>query len=101
MVLRRNKTDTDFESAFARLLNMKREQNEDVNLAVSNIINDVRERGDAALCDYTQRFDRNDMTPDMLRVSADEIDRAEAKCEQDVDWAQLSADSARDEVQHL
>ena len=83
MVLRLNKTDTDFDSAFARLLNMKREQNEDVNLAVSNIINDVRERGDAALCDYTQRFDRNDMTPDMLRVSADEIDRAEAKCEQE------------------
>ena len=83
MVLRLNKTDTDFDSAFARLLNMKREQNEDVNLAVSNIINDVRERGDVALCDYTQRFDRNDMTPDMLRVSADEIDRAEAKCEQE------------------
>ena len=83
MVLRLNKTDTDFDSDFARLLNMKREQDEDVNLAVSNIINDVRERGDAALCDYTQRFDRNDMTPDMLRVSADEIDRAEAECEQE------------------
>ena len=83
MVLRLNKTDTDFDSDFARLLDMKREQDEDVNLAVSNIINDVRERGDAALCDYTQRFDRNDMTPDMLHVSADEIDRAEAKCEQE------------------
>ena len=83
MVLRLNKTDTDFDSDFARLLNMKREQDEDVNLAVSNIINDVRERGDAALCDYTQRFDRNDMTTDMLRVSADEIDSAEAKCEQE------------------
>ena len=83
MVLRLNKTDTDFDSDFARLLNMKREQDEDVNLAVSNIINDVRERGDAALCDYTQRFDRNDMTTDMLRVSADEIDSAEGKCEQE------------------
>ena len=83
MVLRLNKTDTDFDSAFDRLLNMKREQDEDVNLAVSNIINDVRERGDAALCDYTQRFDRNDMSPDMLRVSADEIDSAEAECEQE------------------
>ena len=83
MVLRLNKTDTDFDSDFARLLNMKREQDEDVNLAVSNIINDIRERGDAALCDYTQRFDRNDMTPDMLRVLADEIDRAEAECEQE------------------
>ena len=83
MVLRLNKTDTDFDSDFARLLNMKREQDEDVNHAVNDIINDVRERGDAALCDYTQRFDRNDMTSDMLRVSADEIDRAEAECEQE------------------
>ena len=33
MVLRLNKTDTDFDSDFARLLNMKREQDEDVNLA--------------------------------------------------------------------
>ena len=83
MVLRLNKTDTDFDSDFARLLNMKREQDEDVNLAVNDIINDLRERGDAALCDYTQHFDRNDMTTDMLRVSADEIDSAEAKCEQE------------------
>lgn len=83
MVLRLNKTDTDFEAAFARLLTMKREQDEDVNLAVGDIINDVRERGDAALCDYTQRFDRNGMTPDMLRVSPDEIDRAEADCPQE------------------
>ena len=83
MVLRLNKTDTDFDSDFARLLNMKREQDEDVNLAVNDIINDLRERGDEALCDYTQRFDRNDMTPDMLRVSADEIDSAEAECEQE------------------
>ena len=83
MVLRLNKTDTDFDSDFARLLNMKREQDEDVNLAVNDIINDLRERGDAALCDYTQRFDRNDMSPDMLRVSADEIDSAEAECEQE------------------
>ena len=39
--------------------------------------------GGCGLCDYTQRFDRNDMTPDMLRVSADEIDHAEAECEQE------------------
>lgn len=80
MVLRLNKTDIDFDAAFARLLTMKREQDVDVNLAVGDIINEVRERGDAALCDYTKRFDSNDMTPDMLRASPEEIDRAEADC---------------------
>ncbi|MAA76789.1 MAG: histidinol dehydrogenase [Rhodobiaceae bacterium] len=80
MVLRLNKTDIDFDVAFARLLTMKREQDVNVNLAVADIINEVRERGDAALCNYTKRFDRNDITRDMLRVSPEEIDRAEADC---------------------
>ena len=75
MVLRLNKTDTDFDATFARLLTMKREQDEDVNLAVGEIINDVRERGDAALCDYTQRFDRNGMTPDLSLIHISEPTR--------------------------
>lgn len=81
MVLRLNKTDIDFDAAFKQLLSMKREQDEDVNLAVGDIIKDVRARGDAALCDYTKRFDRSDMKPEMLRVSADEIENAEADCQ--------------------
>lgn len=42
-----------------------------VRLAVQKIINDVRERGDAALLDYTERFDG--CRPDDLRVSTDDL----------------------------
>lgn len=43
---------------------------------VQEILNDVRKRGDAALCEYTERFDRLKLTADTLEVSADEIAQA-------------------------
>lgn len=44
-----------------------------VESAVTAIVNDVRERGDAALCDYSKKFDAFDLTPETMRVSAAEI----------------------------
>ncbi|MFV0302763.1 MAG: histidinol dehydrogenase [Paracoccus sp. (in: a-proteobacteria)] len=69
-----NTSDADFESGFARMLAMKREDSADVNAAVAAIIADVRARGDAALCELTARFDRLDLTPATLRVSPAEIE---------------------------
>ncbi len=40
------------------------------------LIDDVRDRGDAAVCDALARFDGVDVTPDGLRVTDDEIDAA-------------------------
>ena len=51
----------DFGTAFAALLAMKREAAEDVDQAVQKIIADVVARGDAALVDYSQKFDRVDL----------------------------------------
>ncbi|MET7242527.1 histidinol dehydrogenase [Methylobacterium sp. EM32] len=72
--------DPDFEAQFTRLLSVKREVAEDVDTAVRDIIRDVVERGDAALIDYTTRFDRLDLTPETIRVSPEEIDAATAAC---------------------
>lgn len=63
----------DFESAFADLLSAQRGGAADVDSDVAAIIADVRARGDAALCDYTARWDRIEITPDQLRISDDEI----------------------------
>ena len=41
---------------------------------VRRILEEVRERGDEALVDYTQKFDGCDLTPDGLRVPVDERD---------------------------
>jgi histidinol dehydrogenase len=41
--------------------------------SIGAIIDDVRERGDAAVCDALSKFDGIEVTPDRLRVSADEL----------------------------
>src|SRR5205823_4843805 len=50
----------------------------DVDGAVAAIIADVIARGDAALVEYTNRFDRVSLTPDRLRLTAAEIAGAAA-----------------------
>jgi histidinol dehydrogenase len=77
-MIRLSTATPDFEAAFAALLNQARETTETVDRAVAAIIADVRARGDAALIDYTTRFDRLTLTADRLRVSAPEIDAAVA-----------------------
>ena len=41
------------------------------------LVDDVRQRGDEAVCDATRRFDGVSLRPDQLRIGADEIMRAE------------------------
>lgn len=43
---------------------------------VREILQNVRERGDEALIEYTARFDRAELTPETLRVSAEETEQA-------------------------
>jgi histidinol dehydrogenase len=70
--------DADFEAAFVALLGEARETTERVDQAVAAIIADVRARGDAALIEATERFDRLRLTQDRLRIGAPEIDDAVA-----------------------
>jgi histidinol dehydrogenase len=51
-------TDPAFEREFARLLAFEAAQDERVESATAEILADVRVRGDAALLEYTARFDR-------------------------------------------
>lgn len=69
---------TDFAGAFAALLDDKREAGTDVSAAVAIIIADVQARGDAALIDFTKRFDRFDLNATNLRVSAADVASAKA-----------------------
>ena len=70
----------DFEARFAAFLEAKREVQEEVDQVVAAILAEVRERGDAAVLDYTQRFDRLQLTHQELRITAQEIRTAEAAC---------------------
>ncbi len=75
MVRRLNNRDAAFEADFSDLLALKREQSVDVDDAVRAIIADVRKRGDAALADYTQRFDGVALEPGKIRLDESEIER--------------------------
>ena len=65
-------SDADFEASFTALLNAKREDSPDVDAVVADIIADVRARGDAAVIDLTERFDRIALTPETLRITPEE-----------------------------
>jgi histidinol dehydrogenase len=73
MPLHLDTRDPGFEEGFARLLGQKREDSPDVDAAVAAIIADVRARGDAALIDLTERFERVRLTPERLRIGAAEV----------------------------
>ncbi|MGH7031048.1 MAG: histidinol dehydrogenase, partial [Stellaceae bacterium] len=73
MPVRLSTRDPGFEAAFTRFVEAKREVAADVDAAVAAIIEDVARRGDAALLDYTGRFDGIDLTARGLRVSPREI----------------------------
>jgi len=73
--------DAGFAAAFTAFLAKGREEKTDVDDVVGDILDDVKARGDAALIDYTARFDRVTLTAAQLRVSADEITAAATSCD--------------------
>ena len=91
--------DAGFEADFSGLLDQARETSESVGQTVGAIIADVRARGDAALIDYTRRFDRLTLTAQTLRVSAAEINAAVAAIPADL-MAALDLATGRIEVFH-
>ncbi|PKB25819.1 histidinol dehydrogenase [Novosphingobium kunmingense] len=61
---RLNTRDPGFERAFRRLVSDRRESDEDVARDVEVILADVRNRGDAALAELTERFDGHVLATD-------------------------------------
>ena len=80
MSLRLDDRAPDFEDAFAQLVGRARGRNSDVRAQVEAILARIADEGDAALLAYTARFDRQDLAPEQLRLSAGEIARAVADC---------------------
>ncbi len=70
-----------FEAAFSAFLGAKREVSEEVGAVVTAIIDDVRERGDEAVLEYTKRFDALDLTAETMRIGRAEIEGARQNCD--------------------
>lgn len=57
-IKRFNSTDSDFNACLDKLLAFENAQDDAVDVTVANILADIRSRKDAALIEYTNRFDR-------------------------------------------
>ncbi|WP_110381849.1 histidinol dehydrogenase [Nitrosomonas ureae] len=57
-IKRFNSKDSDFDSNLEKLLSFENAQDDAVELTVSKILADIKQRKDAALIEYTNRFDR-------------------------------------------
>ena len=68
-------TQPDFEARFAELLAFESAQDTQVETTVAAIVADVKARGDAAVLDYTRRFDR----VEAASVAALEVSRADLR----------------------
>ena len=68
-----NSTDSDFHHKLMAVLAFEASEDEAIDRVAATIIADVRQRGDAALLDYTTKFDRLSAT----NIQALEIPRAE------------------------
>ncbi|HEX2839792.1 histidinol dehydrogenase [Hyphomicrobium sp.] len=80
MPQRLTSSDPGFASSFEAFLATKREASADVDLAVRDIISDVRARGDKALIELSKKFDHVDLGAIGIRVTADEVDAASGAC---------------------
>ncbi|MEN3375487.1 MAG: histidinol dehydrogenase [Hyphomicrobiales bacterium] len=81
MPIRLDARSADFAVHFRTFLDAKREASADVEQAVRAIIADVAARGDAALLELTEKFDRVDLAAIGMRVTPAEFDAAAGACD--------------------
>ena len=81
MAKRLNISDSDFDAAFNAFISMSRDDVGDVSGVVRDIIANVRSRGLSALEKYTKEFDGFDLNRDNIRVTPEDIARAEHACD--------------------
>lgn len=90
-------SEEGFERAFERVVRDRRESDADVASDVTRILNEVRQRGDGALVEFTARFDDHRLTDSAdWRITAEDCVAAHASLDHDLrDALQLAADRIR------
>ncbi len=100
MVDRLDISQKNFAAKFEDLLGAKREMSQDVDQTVREIIGNVIANGDDAVIDYTNRFDRLDLTSESLAISSAEVEQALRDVDQDT-FAALTLARDRIEAHHM
>ncbi len=99
MVVRLSNSSDNFAAAFAAFIAKDRDDGADVSAVVREVIAAVCAGGVDALKTYTKKFDGFDLTDANLRVTAEEIDAAEAACDK-ADLAALDFAAVRIRAYH-
>ncbi len=82
-----------FQSAYKKAVNRLSLGDAHLDTIVQNILKDVQKRGDRAVIEYTEQFDRLKLKPSELRVTKAEIQAAYADADEDVmDSLKFAAD---------
>jgi len=77
----------------ARVMERSQLQNDEISARVKEIVQRVRTEGDAALFDYTARFDKVHLTAETVQVTREEIDAAYAAATPE--WLEAMREAAR------
>ena len=83
----------DAEALQKRVMNRSQLQNDEVSRRVKEIVARVRAEGDAALFEYTARFDRAEITAENILVTREEIDAAYKAASPE--WLEAMREAAR------
>ena len=76
-IKRLNSTDVDFQSNLDNLLAFESAQDDTIDATVAKILADIRTRKNAALIEYTNRFDRLSVkTAQELELTHDDLQQA-------------------------
>ena len=76
-IRRFSSTDSDFDNKLKALLAFETAQDDSIDLVVADILRDVKKRGDAAVLEYTNRFDKTNVASlAALEVSDTELKQA-------------------------
>ncbi len=95
-ITRLDSSDPLFLEKLDQLLQRETDTGADVQGLVANILADVRQRGDEALCEYTARFDGWPCTPDTLEITHERMKAAWLSVsDKDREALELAADRVR------
>lgn len=67
--------DKDFQARLGQMLS-REPFSPEIETAAATIIDEVRRRGDEALCDFAEKFDHARMAPSQFRLGDEEVDKA-------------------------
>jgi histidinol dehydrogenase len=100
-ILRLSSTQSDFHKELDSLLSRETDTGDDIQNLVADILRDVKQRGDAALCEYTSRFDSWECTTGTLEISRERMEEAwNAVSDKDRQALELAVERIRSYHEH-